>query len=241
MCFPMDALKNAFDHQWQIDLLFSEPGLFPRIPLLYMLSSSLWETNLRGLHADIQDISFNRIRKPNLKISDDLHDLRRELSTMMDTMTETQRFAPDPVAIFFNELREQNRTLKGNLNMRLTPIEIHDQLLGRAGQLHIFFMETLQLLMNTIAIRDSQENLKQTRQSVLLTRLAAIYLPLSLTTAVFGMNLSEMTGSGPAVWVFVVTLVIMILVTAAILRSEGFYNRFSELFHQPASKPSEQR
>ena len=241
-CVPIDALENAFKHGWQIDLLFSRPGPIPEVPFLYILSSSLWETNLKNLQGKIEDISFYQIRRPQLEVNDALHELRRELSSMRRAVTETLRYVPKQVEDFFEELREQNP----NINMRLTPIELHAAFLLRADQLHNFFMETLQLFMNTIIIRDSQysmaqakESLERTRQSVLLTGLAALYLPLSLATSVFGMNLREMTGVGPQVWVFVVTVVTMSLVTVVAFRSEVFYKRLSGILQRPSRRPAE--
>jgi hypothetical protein len=68
--------------------------------------------------------------------------------------------------------------------------------------------DTFQLLMGAIAIQDSevQKNLAresriQVRRSTALTALAAIYLPLSLTTSVFGMNISELEQGRPKYWV----------------------------------------
>jgi hypothetical protein len=67
--------------------------------------------------------------------------------------------------------------------------------------------DTFQLLIGAIAIRDSEiqkqlarESRIQARRSTALTALAAIYLPLSLTTGIFGMNISEISQGAPKYW-----------------------------------------
>jgi len=78
------------------------------------------------------------------------------------------------------------------------------------GQISSFKQEigdTFQLLIGAIAIKDSeiqkklaQESKLQARRSTALTALAAIYLPLSLTTGIFGMNVIEIQEGRPRWW-----------------------------------------
>lgn len=87
-------------------------------------------------------------------------------------------------------------------------------------------METFQLLMNTVVIRDSQysiaqteQALKQTEQTVFLIRLAAVYLPLSLAIGLFGMNLHEINEATPQVWAFIIVVVALMSLTFAAFRT----------------------
>ena len=56
-----------------------------------------------------------------------------------------------------------------------------------------------------------------------VTILAFIYVPLNLATSIFGMNLSELNGSGKELWVFLTTAIIALLIagTAWLLLEEG--------------------
>ena len=45
-----------------------------------------------------------------------------------------------------------------------------------------------------------------------VTILAFVYVPLNLATSIFGMNLSELNGSGKKLWVFLATAVIAVLI-----------------------------
>ena len=69
------------------------------------------------------------------------------------------------------------------------------------------FNDTFQLLIGATAIRDSEiqkslarESKIQAERSTALTAPAAVYLPLSLTTGVFGMNISEINDGIPRYW-----------------------------------------
>lgn len=55
-----------------------------------------------------------------------------------------------------------------------------------------------------------------TNFGLLVTLLAFIFIPLSLGTSIFGMNVQEINGSGHGIWVFVVTTT-GLLVIAVIL------------------------
>ena len=56
-----------------------------------------------------------------------------------------------------------------------------------------------------------------------VTILAFIYVPLNLATSIFGMNLSELNGSGKELWVFLTTAIIALLIagTSWFLLEEG--------------------
>lgn len=80
-------------------------------------------------------------------------------------------------------------------------------LLGQISTLKQEISDTFQLLIGAIAIKDSEiqkklarESKLQARRSTALTALAAVYLPLSLTTGVFGMNISEIESGQPKYW-----------------------------------------
>lgn len=214
ICSPMKVLVNAFEHQWQIDLIFSTADTFPNVPLLYLLSNSTWETRYRELDKRIKAICLREIRHKGRELVDLLHDLREDLSNMRVSVEETIFYAAHDVQSYFSDLREQDTTI----SIRRTPIEGHQAIKERADHLHNFFTENIQLLLGIISIRDAQHSIEQTHKSTILTALATIYLPLSLATGIFGMNVQEMTGTGPRLWLFaVVCAAILVLTSVAVL------------------------
>lgn len=84
--------------------------------------------------------------------------------------------------------------------------------------------DTFQLLIGAIAIKDSEiqkklarESRVQARRSTALTALAAIYLPLSLTTGVFGMNTLEIEKGVPKYWAVLAMGIGLLVVTMPFL------------------------
>lgn len=56
---------------------------------------------------------------------------------------------------------------------------------------------------------------KQAKRATLLTILAVIYLPLTLVTGIFGMNVKQINDATPELWACFIGLVIITGVTAA--------------------------
>ncbi len=72
-----------------------------------------------------------------------------------------------------------------------------------------------------------------------VTVLAFVYVPLNLAASIFGMNLSELNGSGKGLSVFLTTAVIALLVTGALwflLEEVNNYLRCRTLKHAPRKR-----
>ena len=63
--------------------------------------------------------------------------------------------------------------------------------------------------------------------TVLVTVLAIFFVPISLSTSIFGMNINELTGQGQPLWVFVLTSIFILVST---LLGWGFMYQF-QLYH----------
>lgn len=224
LCHLFAALAVIFGHRWQVIYIFESDGAFANVPFLYLMSHSLWESNRRDLDRQIRHVSFRSIRNPNLQISDSLHDMREDLAILHDNLAKTIWYVRPDVKAYFENLAK----VSADVASRRNPLQRLPDILAQTEKLHDFFIETFQLLVNTIVVRDSQnslkqaeqallqtkESLEQTRQSIFLSRLAAVYLPLSVATGVFGMNLREINGAMPRAWAFVVVLLGLLLLTA---------------------------
>ena len=70
---------------------------------------------------------------------------------------------------------------------------------------------------------------------IAVTVLAFVYVPLNLATSIFGMNLSELNGSGKKLWVFLATAVIAVQIagTSWFLLEEGNIYRHWEMGRDP--------
>ncbi|KAK0515876.1 hypothetical protein JMJ35_001910 [Cladonia borealis] len=216
-----EALKTVFSHGWQCSIL-SNSSPFPAPPLCYMLSNSLWQTNLQYLTREIQRISFEEIRNPDPKINEMLHDLREDLvSYLISGLSETTENVLETIIDFWNEYRENYGVMQDA--MRRTPVSSHHNTLESAAKLEKLLMETSQLLMSSISVQDARMSIEQSQLSnqqalraTQLTILASTCVPLSFVTGVFGMNLKQLNESGLSIWVFFVGIVIATIVTAVI-------------------------
>lgn len=206
---PYIALRAMFVHVWNIEMLFKHQDIFHSVPFLYLMITSLSESSLRTLDHDIKGAGFTKVRHPTPSLTNELHDLREQLEQFENLVNMNNTYMRPNVIVFFTELRLTH-------NFTMSPKKTHEDLLLRSQKLSTFLMETLQLLMNILSIMDSQKNLEQSSQSVLLGSLAAIYLPIGAATGIFGMNLKELNDSGQHIWWFVVISIGLGLVSAAL-------------------------
>lgn len=211
-----DSLKSVLEHRWHFRMLFDgDTRTIPGPPLLYLLSNSVWGTNLRYLTKDIYRISFEDIRNPSLKINNELHARREILAKMKSHLAETIKFLPSLVAQYFDEHPHslQDATYRSSA---IEFTERHKRMLDQAVELDRFLMETFQLLMSSISVRDSQLSIQQSQRATRLTQLAFIYVPLSFVTGIFGMNIQELNATGLSIWVCFVALAIIAALTSGI-------------------------
>jgi Mg2+ and Co2+ transporter CorA len=206
----LDCFKSMFEHEWHFHLLFdSIPGVLPPHILLYMLASSLWETNFRYLDTEIKRLSFNDIRHPNLEINSILHDRREDLEQLKNSIIDTKKYTFGNISEYFKELpHHQNKIYTNNR----TAIENLEMILDEATKLDKFLMDTFQLLMSSISVEQAQ-------RGTLLTQLAFIYVPLSFVASIFGMNAKEINGSLPSIWICIVVMAIVLICTIVIFSS----------------------
>lgn len=64
--------------------------------------------------------------------------------------------------------------------------------------------EEIQVVIGSVQVEDAKIMKRQTEVTVVLAVLAAIYLPLTLVTGIFGMNISDISASNRPDWVWVI-------------------------------------
>lgn len=80
--------------------------------------------------------------------------------------------------------------------------------------------EEIQLAIGSVQVHDAQTMKKQTTWTMVLTMLAAIYLPMTLVTGIFGMNITEISSEATAPdawWAFGAWAVVFAVTLAGIL------------------------
>jgi hypothetical protein len=97
-------------------------------------------------------------------------------------------------------------SLKDLFDMLIGSIAVRDAHVSKAQARRANKLAEQAAMQTHESLRHSREAAMQTKQATTLTMLASFYLPLSLVTGIFGMNLKEINDSPPKWWVCVVAL-----------------------------------
>ncbi|KAF2769709.1 hypothetical protein EJ03DRAFT_87218 [Teratosphaeria nubilosa] len=176
-----------------------------------MLSSSLWETNLRHLKSELQHVSFRDIRQPDETINNRLHDRREKLRALRSLVSETNTYITAGLTEYYDNFP---KIVTRHRQTHLSPTAKHQRILNEADKINTFLIETFQLLISSLSIRDSAISIQQPRRATLVTWLAFICVPLSFVTGIFGMNVKEINGSPLYVWTCFAALAVVLSTTA---------------------------
>lgn len=206
------VLKNSMKHKWFRDCLFVEtktsrglPSAVRAHPLVYVLVDAAWTHNLRLLTDQVKDTSFSNVEKPHRNTVLAMHELREDLDYLKAEVEKAVRYAPPTLAEYFEASASSEWYQTDGL-----PLIFLEQMQRDAAALDEFLTNSLNLLLATIALRDSE-------RADMLTWLAAVYVPLSFVTGIFGMNLRELSDPSPPVWLCLEVLGVVLLVTAAMV------------------------
>ncbi|SMQ54846.1 unnamed protein product [Zymoseptoria tritici ST99CH_3D7] len=90
------------------------------------------------------------------------------------------------------------------------------------------------LEMSNIMARDSAIGIKNGERSTQLTLLAAIYLPLTLATGIFGMNITEINDGTPRFWWAIVVAVLLLI-------PSGIFITYILLISRRDKRPEQQK
>jgi Mg2+ and Co2+ transporter CorA len=197
--FFYGSLDNASSHD-----------VIPANAMLYLLSNSLWDTNLRLLDSCIQHISFRNLRDPKSETNQKMHDYREALEYLHNSTYEAVKAASASPSLSdsFEELKE--RYEKSGITT-FNPVTFLKTTQKEAEDVQEFLMQTFQLLMSSISVRESGHSAEQASRTTILTYLAILYLPLTVATGVFGMNIKEINNGTPKFfWVIIVMVILMV-------------------------------
>jgi Mg2+ and Co2+ transporter CorA len=96
------------------------------------------------------------------------------------------------------------------------PVKWLDVTYKEAKEVQGFFMETFQLLMSSMSVRESRLSAEQASRTTILTYLAILYLPLTVATGVFGTNIKEINGGTPEFYWVLGIMGFLMLFTVAV-------------------------
>ncbi|TGO21265.1 hypothetical protein BPAE_0230g00150 [Botrytis paeoniae] len=88
-------------------------------------------------------------------------------------------------------------------------IRQHRKSLQEAYRLEQHVRDTLQMNVGNLSLKESRKSLEKANSLGRLSILAFVFLPFSLVTSFFGMNISEMTGNGAPWKIFIIVAAIL--------------------------------
>jgi hypothetical protein len=103
-------------------------------------------------------------------------------------------------------------------------ISFYDRTVNHARTVLHISTRRMQKHLTELSIEESRRSVQEAISVKRLTQLAFIFIPLNFASSVFGMNLNELTGVGPHIWVFVTTsicLVAAVLLFVPMMKSLG--------------------
>ncbi|KAI7231901.1 hypothetical protein KC330_g6196 [Hortaea werneckii] len=143
------------------------------------LTATRCKADVSELEKHVTQIAEADIADSDTAVFGQLHDSRRAVARLRSIATTVHG-------------RAEDRRRKDDLQ------RLAKSALDECANLRILIDETIQLVMGTITIKEAQTSRINSERATVLTFLACIYLPLSLVTGIFGMNIKEINGGAPS-------------------------------------------
>jgi hypothetical protein len=193
---------------------------------LYLLSSYLWEVNLRNLEQKTRQISFQDPRelasRDTASINNDLTLFRKNLDFLTREVADAIARAPMSLETYYNTFPQIRWA---NPASHTSPLDQLANILVRAKGLEKLLIDSFQMLQATVSVQQAtlsnqvaSASAEQSRAATRITALAFVYIPLTFVTGIFGMNIR--TGAEAPngfIWYApLVTLGVAILFTVAL-------------------------
>jgi hypothetical protein len=159
---------------------------------IWILAVYQWEGNLNYLKAEFTRLRFVALAQPGMSTYLPLVHLRQLIVGMRDQL---------PHALAESNRRDECFGPEELLRLSLRPSAL-GQILTRIAEdlkkLDKELNDEIHLIIGAVTVQDSDANKEQTEQATLLTLLAAVYLPLTLVTGIFGMNIRDINDGNPS-------------------------------------------
>jgi Mg2+ and Co2+ transporter CorA len=155
----------------------------------WTLAASQWQANLDYLKDTFRRRRFDALARPGMNTYLPLIHLRQLIVGMRDHLPRAQQNS---------RLLENGMVAEEPFRLSLPPSGLSKKLTQIAEDIDKLDKELndeIHLIIGAVTVQDSDANKQQTERATLLTLLAAIYLPLTLVTGIFGMNIREIDQS----------------------------------------------
>jgi hypothetical protein len=179
-------------HDYKIKSSNEEPIAYT-VPFLHLFQAyfshhmhQLRKTHWEWLHHELGGPLISQTERDNL---------------IFESWNASRSFLED-----FSSLTEQLKDYVGELSQGQTiqpspsligaALAKHHEMIAQSRTLEQHVRDTIQLNVSSLALRESRKSIEQADSVRRITFLAFVFLPLSLVTSFFGMNIEELTGTG---------------------------------------------
>jgi hypothetical protein len=155
---------------------------------MWILVANQCRENLKYLKDTFKRRRFVALERPGMSTYLPLIDLRQQIVGMRDYLPPAQA-ANDSLG-----------KLVESFELPLRPSNLSEILAQTSDDLKKLDKELndeIHLIIGAVTVQDSDANKTQTERATLLTILAAVYLPLTLVTGIFGMNIKDISDGSP--------------------------------------------
>ena len=228
---------------------FTKLILKPLIALIYLSVFSI-RNCCENLRLKYRNLLWNAA-----KMDEDvnaLHDERHRLRALMEESEDDLSYLRRYVCSQISAERISDKSWR---KAEADLVQIHQE----AGRLESQVRDYMQLQVGELALQESKKSIELSNQQmeegkrvkicklhdqayndfksidiIAVTVLAFVYVPLNLATSIFGMNLSELNGSGKNIWVFLCTATVALLTTGVswfVLKEVNNYLRWRRGIH----------
>lgn len=152
---------------------------------MWILAAWQWQKNLEYLKETFKRRRLVALARPGMRTYLPLIDLRQQIVGMRDHLPHAQS-ASDA------------QDKKEGLRRPSTMSEMLARMSEEFEKLDKELNDEIHLIIGAVTVQDSDANKTQTERATLLTLLAAFYLPLTLVTGIFGMNIKDISEGAPS-------------------------------------------
>ena len=165
----------------------SEEGL-----ILSPLIEHAWSSSVERLSDKLSQHRSRALTRPSMETYLPLVDLRRPILGMLDAISMAIQDIPafEDVYNRVYPIDPSKSTSGNNSPWSVTLQKANADLLSLQRELN----DEIHLVIGAVTVQDSDASKRQAERATLLTLVAAVYLPLTLVTSIFGMNIREIDG-----------------------------------------------
>jgi Mg2+ and Co2+ transporter CorA len=169
------------------------------------------------LEANLSTINTERLRDADtvdemVRIKKELFGNREHLGRLITQVEHTVTHMP----AYLNEYYEAFPTIRHRHKATyMSPVAHLPEILARASKLGKLILDDFQILMSSVSVQEGHDSTQQTRLATGIAVLAFIYVPLTLVTGIFGMNIDGTNGF--AWWAPILALAGVVILTVGLL------------------------